>query len=113
MSMRQANTLKLMILKEHLIGKSRQCLIAHLVRRMHLLKSKLTFRTRSWKNIILCIQLISIKAEGTFYLLVSLIIDIYCVFTVSDKVVEFKGTILRPGLYYVESDNCIPLRSNG
>jgi len=37
----------------------------------------------------------------------------YCVFTVFDKVEEFKGTIIRPGLYYVESDNYMPLRGNG
>ena len=37
----------------------------------------------------------------------------YCVFTVFDKVDEFKGTIIRPGLYYVESDNYMPLRGNG
>jgi hypothetical protein len=32
---------------------------------------------------------------------------------VFDKVDEFKGTIIRPGLYYVESDNYMPLRGNG
>ena len=37
----------------------------------------------------------------------------YCVFTVFDKVDEFKGATIRPGLYYVESDNCMPLRGNG
>jgi len=37
----------------------------------------------------------------------------YCVFTVFDKVDEFKGTIIKPGLYYVESDNYMPLRGNG
>ena len=26
---------------------------------------------------------------------------------------EFKGTKIKPGLYYVESDNYIPLRGNG
>jgi primosomal protein N' len=31
---------------------------------------------------------------------------------VFDKVEEFKGTIIRPGLYYVESDNYMPLRGN-
>ncbi len=30
-----------------------------------------------------------------------------------DKVDEFKGTIIRPGLYYVESDNYMPLCGNG
>ena len=33
-------------------------------------------------------------------------------FTVYDKVEEFKGTRIRPGLYYVESDNYMPLRDN-
>jgi hypothetical protein len=37
----------------------------------------------------------------------------YCVFTVFDKVEEFKGTKIRPGLYYVETDNYMPLRANG
>ena len=37
----------------------------------------------------------------------------YCVFTVFDKIDEFKGTIIRPGLYYIESDNYMPLRGNG
>ena len=37
----------------------------------------------------------------------------YCVFTVFDKVAEFKGTNIRPGLYYVESENYMPLRCNG
>ena len=37
----------------------------------------------------------------------------YCVFTVFDKVEEFKGTKIRPGLYYIESENYIPLRCNG
>jgi 5-methylcytosine-specific restriction endonuclease McrA len=37
----------------------------------------------------------------------------YCVFTVFDKVEEFKGTNIRPGLYYVESENYMPLRCNG
>jgi 5-methylcytosine-specific restriction protein A len=36
----------------------------------------------------------------------------YCVFTVFDKVEEFKGTKIRPGLYYVETDNYMPLRGN-
>jgi len=37
----------------------------------------------------------------------------YCVFTVFDKVEEFKGRIIKAGLYYVESDNYMPLRGNG
>jgi hypothetical protein len=37
----------------------------------------------------------------------------YCVFTVFDKVEEFKGATIRPGLYYVETDNYMPLRANG
>ena len=37
----------------------------------------------------------------------------YCVFTVFDKVDEFKGNKIRPGLYYIESDNYMPLRANG
>jgi 5-methylcytosine-specific restriction endonuclease McrA len=37
----------------------------------------------------------------------------YCVFTVFDKVEKFKGTTIRPGLYYVESQNYMPLRCNG
>ena len=37
----------------------------------------------------------------------------YCVFTVFDKVDEFKGTKIRPGLYYVETDNYMPMRCNG
>jgi hypothetical protein len=37
----------------------------------------------------------------------------YCVFTVFDKVEEFKGTNITPGLYYVESENYMPLRCNG
>jgi hypothetical protein len=37
----------------------------------------------------------------------------YCVFTVLDKVEEFKGATIRPGFYYVESDNYMPLRANG
>ena len=37
----------------------------------------------------------------------------YCVFTVFDKVEEFKGTKIRPGLYYIESENYMPLRCNG
>jgi hypothetical protein len=28
----------------------------------------------------------------------------YCIFTVFDKVDEFKGTKIQPGLYYVETD---------
>ena len=32
----------------------------------------------------------------------------YCVFTVFDKVEEFKGSRIKPGLYYVESDNYVP-----
>ncbi len=35
------------------------------------------------------------------------------VFTVFDKVEQFKGTKIKPGLYYVESDNYMPLRGNG
>ncbi len=34
-------------------------------------------------------------------------------FTVFDKVDEFKGTKIRPGLYYVETDNYMPMRCNG
>ena len=30
-----------------------------------------------------------------------------------DKVEEFKGATIRPGLYYVETDNYMPLRANG
>ena len=30
-----------------------------------------------------------------------------------DKVDEFKGTKIRPGLYYVETDNYMPMRCNG
>ena len=39
----------------------------------------------------------------------------YCVFTVFDKVEEFKATKnkIKPGLYYVETDNYFPLRCNG
>ena len=37
----------------------------------------------------------------------------YCVFTVFDKVDEFKGGRIHPGLYYVETDNYFPLRGNG
>jgi hypothetical protein len=37
----------------------------------------------------------------------------YCVFTVFDKLDEFKGASIRPGLYYVETDNYMPLRGNG
>jgi hypothetical protein len=37
----------------------------------------------------------------------------YCVFTVFDKVEQFKGTKIKPGLYYVESDNYMPMRGNG
>ena len=37
----------------------------------------------------------------------------YCVFTVFDRVEEFKENKIRPGLYYVESDNYMPLRGNG
>ncbi len=37
----------------------------------------------------------------------------YCVFTVFDKVYEFKESTIQPGLYYVESDNCMPLCGNG
>ena len=37
----------------------------------------------------------------------------YCIFTVFDKVDEFKGTKIKPGLYYVESNNYMPLRANG
>ena len=37
----------------------------------------------------------------------------YCIFTVFDRVEEFKGNKIRPGLYYVESDNYMPLRGNG
>ena len=36
----------------------------------------------------------------------------YCVCTVFDKVEEFKGTTIRPGLYYVESDKYMPLSGN-
>ncbi len=36
----------------------------------------------------------------------------YWVFTVFDKVDEFKGTNIRPDLYYVETDNYIPMRCN-
>jgi hypothetical protein len=32
---------------------------------------------------------------------------------VFDKIDEFKGTKIRPGLYYVEIDNYMPLRGNG
>ena len=34
-------------------------------------------------------------------------------FTVFDKIEIFKGTTIVPGLYYVESDNYLPLRGNG
>jgi hypothetical protein len=37
----------------------------------------------------------------------------YCVFTVFDKPEEFKGSCIVPGVYYVETDNYIPLRGNG
>ena len=37
----------------------------------------------------------------------------YCIFTVFDKVDEFTGTKIKPGLYYVETDNYMPMRSNG
>ncbi len=37
----------------------------------------------------------------------------YCVFTVFDKVEEYKGRTIKAGLYYVESDNYMPLRGNG
>ena len=37
----------------------------------------------------------------------------FCVFTVFDRVEEFKENKIRPGLYYVESDNYMPLRGNG
>jgi len=37
----------------------------------------------------------------------------YCVFTVFDKVDEFSGTYIVPGLYYVETDNYMPMRCNG
>ncbi len=36
----------------------------------------------------------------------------YCVFTVFDSVDEFNSTKIQPGLYYVESDNYMPLRGN-
>ncbi len=29
------------------------------------------------------------------------------------KVEEFKGATIKPGLYYVETDNYMPMRSNG
>ena len=37
----------------------------------------------------------------------------YAVFTVFDQPTEFKDPFIVPGLYYVESDNYIPLRGNG
>ncbi len=37
----------------------------------------------------------------------------YCVYTVFDKVELFKGTNNQHGLYYVESNNYMPLRGNG
>ena len=37
----------------------------------------------------------------------------YCVFTVFDKVDEFSGSYIVPGLYYVETDNYMPMRCNG
>jgi hypothetical protein len=37
----------------------------------------------------------------------------YCVFTVFDKLEVFEVTTIVPGLYYVESDNYLPLRGNG
>ncbi len=37
----------------------------------------------------------------------------YGVFTVFDKVDEFKGTKIRPGLYYIETDNYMRMRCNG
>ena len=30
-----------------------------------------------------------------------------------DKVDEFKGANIQPGLYYIESNNYMPLRGNG
>jgi hypothetical protein len=35
-----------------------------------------------------------------------------CLFAVFDKVDKFKGTKIKPGFYYVETDNNMPLRSN-
>jgi hypothetical protein len=37
----------------------------------------------------------------------------YCVFTVFDKVEDFKGSTIQPGQYCVESDNYMPMRCNG
>ena len=37
----------------------------------------------------------------------------YCVFTVFDKVEEYKQSVILPGLYYVETENILPLRGNG
>ena len=37
----------------------------------------------------------------------------YAVFTVFDQPSEFKDPVIVPGLYYVESDNYVPLRGNG
>ena len=37
----------------------------------------------------------------------------YCVFTVFDKVEEYKQSVILPGLYYVETENMLPLRGNG
>ncbi len=37
----------------------------------------------------------------------------YCVFTVFDKVDEFSGNYIVPGLYYVETDNYMPMRCKG
>ncbi len=37
----------------------------------------------------------------------------HCVFTVFDKVNEFKGATIQSGLYYVETDNYMPMRYNG
>jgi hypothetical protein len=37
----------------------------------------------------------------------------YPLFTVMDKVEEFKGCTARPGLYYVECKSYFPLRGNG
>jgi hypothetical protein len=104
--MRVVNISKLVTLKAHVILRYKRSLIVHEVRLMHLLKRYIK-ELESDKQIF-TIVINKCRKNILYYGKFD-----YCIFTVFDKVDEFEGSTIQPDLYYVESDNYMPLRGNG